>query len=91
VLQKSSYDLINLHHTVNLPDEPEASEKSNGSCQKEKCENHDTCVSKVKESGRSSFNIQLCYKVMNAVYCKVERSEATGEEASPPPVVVLCT
>lgn len=43
----SSCALIDFHNTVDLPDKPEAGKKSNGSCEQEKCDHHDTGVAEV--------------------------------------------
>lgn len=60
--------LINLHNTVNLPDEPEASEESDTSCKKEEAEDHDAGVSEVQEGRSSSLYVQFSKEVVNTVY-----------------------
>lgn len=84
-------NLINFDNTVNFPDKPIAGKKSNCSCEEEKAENHDTSVAKIQESRCRVFNIQLGEEVMNTINSKVESCKSTGQEAPPPPVVILST
>ena len=58
-------------------------------CEKEEAENHDAGVSEVEEGGGSSLDVQLGEEVVHAVHGQVESGEPAGQEAPPPPVVVL--
>ena len=36
-----------------------------------------------------SEQVYLCHEVVDTVHCEVESCEAAGEEASPPPMIIL--
>lgn len=81
--------LVHLHHTVDLPDEPEARGKADGAGQQKEQEHHDRRVSEVKERGRSVLDRQLSGEVVETVDKQIHGREAGREERAPPPVVVL--
>lgn len=60
-------------------------------CEKEKDEDHNHRVAEVEDGASSSDNLQLREEVVHAVDKQVHRSEATGQEGTPPPVVILNT
>lgn len=60
-------------------------------CEKEKDEDHNHRVAKVEDGASSSNNLQLREEVMDAVDKQVDRSEATGQKGTPPPVIILDT
>lgn len=60
-------------------------------CQEEEEKNHDESVSEVEESRRCIFYVQFGDEVVDAVEKEVDGRETTGQETSPPPVIVLTT
>lgn len=44
-----SFPLIDLHYTIDLPDEPETGEEANTSGQQEKQENHKSRITEIEE------------------------------------------
>lgn len=82
---------VHFDHTVDLPREPETGEKSNGSCEQKEAKDHDTCVTEVQECRSAPGYLQLGDEIVNTINGEVESREATCKEASPPPVVILCT
>lgn len=83
--------LIHFDDTVDFPDEPEGGEKSDRSCKKEEAEHHDGGVTEVEEGGGPALDVQLGEEVVDAVAGQVEGREPAGQEAAPPPVVILST
>lgn len=61
----------------------------NLTCEKEKDEDHNHRVAEVENGARSSNDLQLREEVMHAVDEQVDRCEATGQEGTPPPVIIL--
>ncbi len=57
--------------------------------EKEEEEDHDGGVAEIEKGGGCSFNLQLGDEVVHAVDEQVEAGKAAGQEAAPPPVVVL--
>lgn len=58
-------------------------------CEKEKDEDHNHRVAEVEDGASSSNDLQLREEVMHAVDKQVDRCEATGQEGTPPPVIIL--
>ena len=58
-------------------------------CEQEEAKDHDACVAEIQKGWGRVFYVEFSKKVMNAVNSEVESGEATGEEAPPPPVVIL--
>jgi len=83
--------LVHLHNAVNLPNKPIAGEEADTSCEQEEAEDHDAGVAKVEEGGGRPLNVQLGQEIVHTVAGQVEGREAAGQEAAPPPVVVLST
>jgi len=81
---------VHFDHAVDLPSEPEASEKSDGSCEQKETKDHDTSVTEVEECRSAPRNLQLSDKILNTIYDQVESREATYKKASPPPMIILC-
>lgn len=81
--------LVHLHHTVDLPHEPEARKESNGAGEQEEQEHHDECVAKVEERGGGVLDWQFGHEVVAAVDEQIHCSESWSEERSPPPLIVL--
>jgi hypothetical protein len=90
-LDSKKKGLVHFDDGVNLADEPEAGEEAHGSGEKEEEEHHDERVAKVQESARSVVDLKFRRKVMTTVDEEIDGGEATGEETSPPPVIVLGT
>lgn len=57
--------------------------------EKEKDEDHNHRVAEVEDGAGSSNDLQLREEVMHAVDKQVGRCEATGQEGTPPPVIIL--
>ena len=57
--------------------------------EEEENQHHNKSVAKVEEGGRCSSDRQLGNKEMNRVQEEIHRSTATGQERSPPPVIIL--
>lgn len=55
----------------------------------EEAKDHDGRVAKIEEGRSAAFNVQLSEEVVDAVAGQVEGREPAGEEAAPPPVIVL--
>lgn len=81
---------VHFDDAVDLPSEPEASEKPDGSCEQKETKDHDTSVTEVEECRSAPRNLQLGDKIVNTIYGQVESREATCKKASPPPVIILC-
>lgn len=60
-------------------------------CEKEKDKDHNHRVAEVQDGASSSNNLQLGEEVMYAIDKQVDRCEATGQEGTPPPVIILDT
>lgn len=58
-------------------------------CEEEEEEDHDEGVTEIQHGGDNTVYAQLAEEVMNAVDEQIECCAAWGEEAAPPPVVVL--
>lgn len=48
---------VHFDHTVDLPSEPEASEKPDGSCEQKETKDHDTSVTEVEECRSAPRNL----------------------------------
>lgn len=60
-------------------------------CEKEKDKDHNHRVAEVQDGASGSNNLQLGEEVMYAIDKQVDRCEATGQEGTPPPVIILDT
>ena len=83
---------IKLHYlddAVNLADEPEAGEESDGAAEDEHKQDHDGAVSEVEHGADEASDSHLGLEIVDTVQHEVERGGAGGEEGAPPPVVVL--
>ena len=60
-------------------------------CEQEETKDHDAGVAEIQKGWGRVLYVEFCKKVMNAVDSKVEGGKAAGQEAPPPPVVVLRT
>ena len=58
-------------------------------CKQEEGEDHDGRVAKVQECGCGSLDLKLGHEVVDAVNGQIESREPGGQEAAPPPVVIL--
>lgn len=58
-------------------------------CEKEKDEDHNHRVAKVEDGAGSSNDLQLREEVVHAVDEQVDCCKATGQEGTPPPVIIL--
>lgn len=63
--------------------------RQNLTCEKEEDEDHNQSVSKVEDGAGSSDDLQLWEEVMDSIDKQIHCCEATGQEGTPPPVVVL--
>lgn len=57
--------------------------------QQEEKKHNDEGVTEIQEGTGCSMNLQLGHKIVNTVSKEVHRGETTGQERTPPPVVVL--
>lgn len=58
-------------------------------CEEEEDEHHDGGVTEVEDGAGGSYDLQLGEEVVDGVDKQVDGREATGQEGTPPPVVVL--
>lgn len=83
--------LVDFDDSVNLGDKPETSKETNCTSQQEEKKHNDEGVTEIQEGTGCSMNLQLGHKIVNTVSEEVHRSETTGQERTPPPVVVFST
>lgn len=58
-------------------------------CEEEEYKNHDHGVAKVKNGTSSSLDLKFGKEIMYSIDEEIHCSKSTGEEWSPPPVIVL--
>lgn len=86
-----SFSLVDFDNTVDFSDEKEGGKETNGSRHNEEQEHNDERVAKVEKHAGGIGQAELGLKVVDAVDEEIDGGEARGDEASPPPVVVLGT
>lgn len=87
ILQANETHTGLFHHPVHKPGSRCAPRPL--TCEEEEDEHHDGGVTEVEDGAGGSYDLQLGEEVVDGVDKQVDGREATGQEGTPPPVVVL--
>lgn len=84
-------NLVHFHYSIDLGDKPETGKETNCSSQQEEKEHNDKCVTKIEEGTSCSMYFQLGDKIVNTVAKQIDCCKTTGQEGTPPPMVIFGT